>query len=183
MIVFFSEQRDPSHVVDCAVFFIEFPWIPSENEDLQSLISDHFRQNQPAVCQNLSCRADMIETSIIDILDHKEAIVIALNRLDLHANANANANQDAPKIDWEVKLVNEITLPIHGGMEVRYQLVSTLEQTGTQNAGHYTAHLKYNGEFYVASDNNTIFKSSETHYKPEKSTIFLFKRIDEGLYA
>ena len=160
-----------------------------EDENLQSLLDAHFIQNQTVNCVNPDCRAAIDQRSSIEILDPKPVIVIALNRTwyrpGLAAEREANRNNPnwvapPPQVNHRnVSLSEIIEVPCLGGERARFELAATIEHTGGAEAGHYAAHLRYNNDYYAASDNLPILRSAESHYNVEKSTIFLFKKLDD----
>ena len=166
------------------------PWDqPNEDENLQSLLDAHFIQNQRVNCVNQYCHAVIDQTSSIVILDPQPVIVIALNRTRHHPGlaAEREANRNNP--NWvapppevnhrDVSLSEIIEVPCLGGERARFELAATIEHTGGAEAGHYAAHLRYNNDYYAASDNLPILRSAESHYNVEKSTIFLFKKLED----
>ena len=123
------------------------------------------------------------------ILDPQPVIVIALNRTrhrpGLAAEREANRNNPnwvapPPEVNHrEVSLSEIIEVPCLGGERARFELAATIEHTGGAEAGHYAAHLRYNNDYYAASDNLPILRSADSHYNVEKSTIFLFKKLED----
>ena len=115
--------------------------------------------------------------------------MIALNRTWEHPGlaAEREANRNNP--NWvapppqvnhrNVSLSEIIQVPGQGGERVSYELAATIEHTDGAETGHYAAHLRYENVYYAASDNLPIVRSADSRYNVEKSTIFLFKKLEE----
>ena len=140
------------------------------------MLDAHFIENQTVNCINLDCRAAINQRSSIEILNPQPVIVIALNRTWHRPGLAAVVNHR------NVSLSEIIHVPCHGGDRARFELAATIEHTGGAEDGHYAAHLRYNNDYYAASDNLPILRSADSHYNVEKSTIFLFKKLDDDAY-
>ena len=126
-------------------------------------------------CINPDCRAAINQKTAIKIVDPQPVIVIALNRTWDRPGMVAEVNHR------NVNLSEIIEVPCLGGEGARFELAATIEHTGGAEAGHYAAHLRYDNEYYAASDDNPILRSADSHYNVEKSAIFLFKKLEDDV--
>ena len=152
-------------------------------ENLQTLMDAYFVKRERITCQNEGCNQQLGMTTEERLVDPKSAIVVNINRQFVNPNwKQAPRNQGhrfaGVKNNRRLSLPNTVQVPKSGGGSFTYELVAAIEHSSEHTAGgHYIAHLKYNGEWFTANDDNPLRKSaSYRDYHPEKSSIFLLRK-------
>ena len=151
-------------------------------ESLQTLLDAYFEKTDHIRCQTEGCNQHVQRVTNEEVVNPESAIVLNINR-----QAENPMWKQVPKelrhlypgikINRRVRLPNTVDVPTSGGGAVTYQVISAIEHFSEHTAGgHYIAHLKANGEWFTANDDNALRKSAVyKDYHPEQSAIILLK--------
>ena len=169
-----------------SVFWIKLP-LHQQNaqEKLQNLLDSYFVKQELITCQNEGCNQQLVQTTREYIVDSKSAIIVNINRqFDNPMWTRVPNNQrhlyPAVKDNRRVSLPNTVNVPKSGGGSIMYEVVAAIEHNGEHTGGgHYIAHLKYDGEWFTANDNEPLKRSaSYRDYHPELSAIILLRKLN-----
>ena len=162
---------------------IALPLQPQNAEEtLQTLLDAHFEKQDHIRCQTERCNQQVQRVTKEEVVNPESAIVLNINRQGenpMWKQVPEALRHLYPgiKINRRVALPNTVNVPISGGGTVTYEVTSAIEHYGEHTAGgHWIAHLKSNGEWWTANDDNALRKSAVyKDYHPEQSAIILLK--------
>lgn len=162
---------------------IALPLQPQNAEEtLQTLLDAHFEKQDHIRCQTEGCNQQVQRVTKEEVVNPESAIVLNINRQGenpMWKQVPEALRHLYPgiKINRRVPLPNTVNVPISGGGTVTYEVTSAIEHYGEHTAGgHWIAHLKSNGEWWTANDDNALRKSAVyKDYHPEQSAIILLK--------
>jgi hypothetical protein len=139
---------------------------PKANVSLEKAVDDYFSQPVQVQDHCLQCQKPVTKYKLINVIDAKEGLVVALNRVIVDSTPDK-----AKKNNALVELGGDICI----AKDVLFMLSAAIQHIGPVSSGHYVTHVSKAGQFFCINDDKKITRSRLSDL--QKSQVFLYTKI------